>query len=103
MAEAVLYTPQRSETGGVPPVPPSIFGEPQDSTRWFCRIQILDKIFGGVPSNPKIIEGWLRNQAGIKDDEAVQAMVRRTLQERGYAPEEMRVDEVEEAVAELAG
>lgn len=96
----VLYGKRQAETGIVPE---SIFGEPKNYTRWGATIQMTGAILGGVPSNPKLIEGWLRGQAGIRDDEAVQAMVNRTLQERGYAPEEMRVDEVEEAVAELAG
>lgn len=47
----------------------------------------LDSILGGVPSDPKVAEGWLRTK--IKDtDQRIQEMVAETMTERGVTAEE---------------
>ena len=40
-------------------------------------------IMGGVPRDPKLIEGWIRAKAGVTDQEEKMKMMRRTLVELG--------------------
>lgn len=47
------------------------------------ELRVRDKLMGGVPRNPKIIEGWLRAKAGVTDSEEIRIMTRRTLIEMG--------------------
>lgn len=46
-------------------------------------IQVRDRIFGGVPKDPKVIESWLRSKAGIEDAEEIRQATLRTLMEMG--------------------
>jgi hypothetical protein len=59
---------------------------------------------GGVPKEPKLIEGWLRSKAGIEDAEEIRRALLRTLEELGaeVAPE-MSYEELERASEKLAG
>lgn len=52
-------------------------------TTYHARICFRDKLMGGVPKDPKIIEGWLRSKAGIEDTEEVKQAMLRTLSELG--------------------
>ncbi|WWT39994.1 hypothetical protein [Microcystis phage Mae-JY09] len=47
------------------------------------RLEFAGKLMGGVPKDPKIIEGWLRSKAGIDDTEEVRRGMLRTLTELG--------------------
>jgi len=66
-------------------VAPSIFtpNEAGFFTRYLARIQLREKLMGGTPKNPKLIEGWLRSKAGVTADEEVRMMMVRTLIELG--------------------
>lgn len=48
-----------------------------------AEITFRDRLMGGVPSDPKIVEGWLRSKAGISNDAEVERAMHRTLRERG--------------------
>lgn len=48
-----------------------------------ATIKFRDKIMGGTPMDPKIIEGWIRTKAGVTDQEELQRMVYRTAVEMG--------------------
>src|ERR1700738_3167344 len=52
-------------------------------TEYQVRLRFRDKVMGGVPMDPAIIEGWLRSKAGISDAEEVRQATVRTLQELG--------------------
>jgi hypothetical protein len=43
----------------------------------------LYNIAGGIPSNPKIAEDWIRKQLGAPSEEIVRAQVAETMKERG--------------------
>lgn len=47
------------------------------------RLELTGKLMGGVPRDPKIIEGWIRSKAGVEDAEEVRRMLLRTLVESG--------------------
>ncbi len=42
-----------------------------------------DKIMGGVPKNPKIVQGWLRSKAGITEARELFQVTARTMEENG--------------------
>ena len=46
-------------------------------------LQFRDRLMGGVPKDPKIIEGWIRTKAMVTDDEELRQMALRTLRELG--------------------
>ena len=48
-------------------------------------IRFRDKVMGGVPMNPRLIEGWLLKNTGIDDREERLAVIKRTLIELGEA------------------
>ena len=45
-------------------------------------------ICGGVPTDPKVAEGWLKTKLGIDNDRLIQEMVAETMIDRGVSPEE---------------
>lgn len=68
------------------------------------KLQFRDKIAGGIPLDPKIIEGWLAAKAGIDTREEVMQATRRTLIELGKEiPESATYEELQEAIAGIAG
>ena len=42
--------------------------------KYRVRIQFEDKVCGGIPNDPKIIESWIASKTGIKDEERLRAM-----------------------------
>lgn len=50
-------------------------------TTYHARIELRDRIMGGTPTNPRVIEGWLRSKAGIEDEVEVRQAMLRTLRE----------------------
>lgn len=54
----------------------------------------INEILGGVPSNPNVIDGWLRTKLGIAKEEQIEAAVQSIMEARGVGREE--------AVEELA-
>jgi hypothetical protein len=67
-------------------------------------VRFRNKIMGGVPKDPKMIEGWLRTKAGLTDaDEELRFAVVATLQELGAdVTPEMTMDELIEISANIA-
>lgn len=45
-------------------------------------------IAGGIPSDPKVAEGWLKSKLGLDSEVALQKMVADTMAERGVSVEE---------------
>lgn len=87
------------------------FGEPilfpPEYSRRFARyrvgIRFLDKLVGGIPNDPKAIEGWIATRMMITDADAQFDMVVKTLQETGIdVPDNATREEVMEAVAQVA-
>lgn len=87
------------------------FGEPilfpPEYSRRFARyrvgIRFLDKLVGGIPNDPKAIEGWIATRMMITDADAQFAMVVQTLRETGVdIPENASMEEVQEAVRQVA-
>lgn len=52
-------------------------------TTYRIELTFTAKIMGGVPRDPKIIEGWLRSKAGISDEHEIRQAMLRTLTELG--------------------
>jgi hypothetical protein len=52
-------------------------------TTYCARIVFRDRIVGGVPKDPHVIEGWLRARAGLDDAEEVRQAMLRTVAELG--------------------
>lgn len=67
------------------PAPASIFaGRHADLfTSYRVELTFRARLMGGVPKDPKVIEGWLRSKAGISDTEEVRQALLRTLIELG--------------------
>lgn len=67
------------------------------------ELQFRDKVMGGVPKDPNIIEGWLRSKAGIQQEEEVRQAMLRTLIELGAeVTPEMSYEELSAASKALA-
>lgn len=78
-----------------------------DRTRLFTHyrvaIQFRDKIMGGTPKDPKIIEGWLRSKAGVTDETEILNMTRRTLEQLGLElPEDATIEDMIAASEQIA-
>src|SRR5215831_9198885 len=62
-----------------------------------------DKLIGGVPKDPRLIEGWLRARAGLEDAQEIRQAMLRTLGELGVdVHEDMTFEQLEQASAALA-
>lgn len=48
---------------------------------------VVDTLVGGIPTDPKVAEGWLRTKLGDKDD-LIREMVAKTMIERGIDADE---------------
>ena len=67
------------------------------------QIALRDRIMGGIPRDPKVIEGWLRSKAGITADEELRVATVRTLRDLGVeVAEGATYEQMREASAELA-
>jgi hypothetical protein len=69
------------------PTKKKVFGIAADLwTEYHASLAFRDKLVGGVPKDPKLIEGWLRSQAGIEDPYDLRLAVMRTVAEVGGGP-----------------
>lgn len=59
----------------------------------FRGVMHVHRIAGGVPSNPRVIEGWIKTTLGAENGDLLRKQVSETQQERGVSEEEA-VDEV---------
>lgn len=66
--------------------------------RYAAQLSFRDKLLGGVPKDPKLIEGWLRAKAGIEDGQELRRALLRTLSELGMpASGELNPDDLVQA------
>jgi len=88
-----------------PPDERGIFDTEADLfNRYEARLVFRDKLVGGVPKDPRLIEGWLRSKAGINDDAEVRQAMLRTLTELGAEVKaEMTFDDLVLASQAVAG
>lgn len=67
------------------------------------RLQFRDKIMGGIPMNPKMIEGWIRKKMGVGDDDEVMILLAQTMRDLGAElPEKPTADDLVDASHALA-
>lgn len=68
-----------------------------------AEVRFRDKLMGGIPLDPKIIEGWLRSKAGIEKEDEVKRAMLQTLYELGVdVRPDMTIAELERASESLA-
>lgn len=53
-----------------------------------AELRFRDRVVGGIPSNPKLIEAWLRTKMGVTAEEEVHALTAQTLKELGVELDE---------------
>lgn len=75
-----------------------VFGVKSDVTVYKVRLQVLDKMVGGIPSSPSVIKGWLKTRLELGDRD-LQEIADATLKER-FADRQPSADELAEAVME---
>jgi hypothetical protein len=63
-------------------------------TTYRARLRFRDRVVGGTPSNPKLIEGWLRAKMGVSAEQEVKSLTLQTLRELGLEGELFDGDEV---------
>ena len=97
--QAVVSPPT---TNTSPPARRKVFGT--DATLWTtyrATLAFRDKLVGGVPKDPKLIEGWLRSRAGIEDSKDLRMAVLRTLSEVDSSGASAAVDAADDVAAAL--
>jgi hypothetical protein len=81
----------------------TVFGT--DAVLWStyrATLAFRDKLVGGIPKDPRLIEGWLRTKAGIEDAQELRLAVLRTLAEVGAnGADGAGPDELDDATAAL--
>jgi len=81
----------------------SIFNDTDLFTKYRVTIQFIDKVMGGVPQKPEIIEGWLRKKMLGNDDAELRQMMLNTLDELGMEVEaEMTMEQLYEVARHAA-
>jgi hypothetical protein len=61
-----------------------IFGTDADLwTSYEARLDFRDKLIGGIPKDPRLIEGWLRARAGLDDPLELRLVALQTLAQAG--------------------
>lgn len=73
-----------------------VFGTVSHVTVYQVRLQVLDKMVGGIPSSPSVIKGWLKTRLEL-GDRALQEVVDATLKER-FPDRQPSTDELADAV-----
>jgi len=71
-------------------------------TAYKATIQFRDRVYGGTPRDPRVIEGWLKSKAGIEDADELRRVTLRTLVELGTVPEDATAEELDAAIARVA-
>ena len=62
---------------------------------WQVTFQLRDKLMGGVPKDPKIIEGWLKTKGIFTNDEDIKHELVQTMRELGLeATPDMSTEEL---------
>jgi hypothetical protein len=72
--------------------------------RYAAELKFRDKVLGGVPKDPRLIEGWLRAKAGIPHGDELRLAMARTRAELGPATiEGASAEIVDDAAESVAG
>jgi len=72
-------------------------------TRHQARMVFRARLIGGIPKDPRLIEGWLRARAGLQDTQEIRQAMLRTLAELGVEVEaDMTFEQLEQASAAVA-
>src|SRR5678815_1356355 len=80
-----------------------IFAKSELFTTFKGRIKIRDRIVGGTPKDPKVIEGWLRTHIpGIREEELRQRMLQSLYELGKDMPEDATYEEIVKASEALA-
>lgn len=79
----------------------AIFGTKSQITAYRVRLQVLDKLVGGVPSSRSVIKGWLKTRMDLGDRD-LQELVDATLAER-FPDRQPTADELAEAIMDAEG
>lgn len=84
--------------------PTSVFASVADSMYELIDVTIVfrDRLVGGQPKDPKLVEGWLKAKTGITDDDEIRAMMRSHLLEVGIEGAAQMTQEDLTAAAEKA-
>ncbi len=62
---------------------------------------LVSNLHGGVPTDPKVAEGWIRTKMLENRDDVVKELVAKTMAERGLDPDEpLTSDQLDEVIAE---
>ncbi len=71
--------------------------------RYEVALRFRERLYGGVPKDPKIVESWLAKKTGFSD-EVTRAQVVQTLRERGVVglTDDMTQEELQEHVKDMA-
>ncbi|MFC4006560.1 hypothetical protein ACFOY2_04965 [Nonomuraea purpurea] len=75
-----------------------IFGTKSNVAVYRVRLQVLDKIVGGVPSSESVIKGWLKSRMEVGDRD-LQELTQKTLLER-FPDRQPTADELADALLE---
>jgi hypothetical protein len=59
-----------------------------------ATLRFRSRVVGGTPSNPKLIEGWLRAKMGVSQEEEVRNLTQQTLRDLGLEGEVFDGDDV---------
>lgn len=69
-------------------------------TTYRAEIEFKEKIIGGVPKDPTIIEGWLRTKTLISDEQELKNVMLRTMEELGLSLDGADTEEALKQVSE---
>lgn len=73
-------------------------------TRYRITIRLTNKIMGGVPKDPKVIEGWIKTKIGLDQGDQLRIMVVKTMRELGHVlADDPTDDEVDAAIKATVG
>ena len=62
----------------------SVFAAVDLFTTYRAELSFQNRIIGGIPKDPKVIEAWLRTKITVNNDEEYIQMAKRTMEELGY-------------------
>lgn len=82
-----------------------VFSDKQDLfTTYRGTLQFRDKLVGGIPGNPRLIEGWIAKNAGLSTgSEENHALILRTLRELGEEiPDNISYEDLMAVTAKVA-
>lgn len=90
-------------------LPVSVFAEDgvpaadRDWTKYTVELSFSGKLYGGSPFDPKLVEGWLKKNLGISDEEQLKQWTIQHLSEvKGLDPADVTDADINKAVEENA-